>query len=204
MDAPVLVAKGADLMAKRIREIAKEHNVPIMENPPLARTLYDKVELDSARSAEPVRGRRASHRVHLQAQENRRSPDKRPAAKSIVPIPVREAARRPMAVAAAPANEHDRIASPHRPIWVAGASVMLVVLMIVPIPPWLLDILLSVNITLALVIMLTTLYTENALAFRVFPTLLLIITLFRLSLNISATRSILLHGYAGEVIELVR
>ena len=47
MDAPVVTAKGADLMARRIRELAREHNVPIMENPPLARTLYDKVELDS-------------------------------------------------------------------------------------------------------------------------------------------------------------
>ncbi len=48
MDAPVVTAKGADLVAKRIREIAKEHGVPIMENPPLARTLYAKVELDQA------------------------------------------------------------------------------------------------------------------------------------------------------------
>jgi flagellar biosynthetic protein FlhB len=47
MDAPVLSAKGADLVARRIREIAVEHGVPIMENPPLARTLYAKVELDS-------------------------------------------------------------------------------------------------------------------------------------------------------------
>jgi flagellar biosynthetic protein FlhB len=47
MDAPVLSAKGADLIARRIREIAAEHGVPIMENPPLARTLYAKVELDS-------------------------------------------------------------------------------------------------------------------------------------------------------------
>jgi flagellar biosynthetic protein FlhB len=47
MAAPVLVAKGADLMAKRIREVAAEHRIPIMENPPLARTLYDKVPLDS-------------------------------------------------------------------------------------------------------------------------------------------------------------
>jgi flagellar biosynthesis protein FlhB len=46
MDAPVVTAKGADLVAKRIRDIAKEHNVPIMENPPLARTLYEKVDLD--------------------------------------------------------------------------------------------------------------------------------------------------------------
>ena len=64
-----------------------------------------------------------------------------------------------------------------------------------------LDLLLTINITLALVIMLTTLYIENALAFSVFPTLLLIITLFRLSLNVTATRSILLHGYAGRMIE---
>jgi flagellar biosynthetic protein FlhB len=47
MDAPLLTAKGADLMARRIRELAAEHNIPIMENPPLARALYDKVELDS-------------------------------------------------------------------------------------------------------------------------------------------------------------
>jgi flagellar biosynthesis protein FlhB len=46
MDAPVVVAKGADLLAKRIRDIAKEYGIPILENPPLARTLYDKVELD--------------------------------------------------------------------------------------------------------------------------------------------------------------
>jgi flagellar biosynthetic protein FlhB len=45
-DAPVVIAKGADLLAKRIRDIAGEHGVPIMENPPLARTLYDKVDID--------------------------------------------------------------------------------------------------------------------------------------------------------------
>ncbi len=86
------------------------------------------------------------------------------------------------------------------PILVAGAAVSLVVLMIVPIPPMLLDMLLAFNITLALVIIATALYTENALAFSAFPTMLLIVTLFRLALNITATRAILLHGYAGEVI----
>lgn len=48
MEAPVVTAKGADLIAKRIREIAKENGVPIMENPPLARTLYAKVDLDQS------------------------------------------------------------------------------------------------------------------------------------------------------------
>ena len=87
------------------------------------------------------------------------------------------------------------------PIWVAGASVMLVILMIVPIPSVLLDLLLTLNIAAALLVIGVSLYAENALAFSVFPTLLLIITLFRLSLNITATRQILLHGYAGEVIQ---
>ena len=86
------------------------------------------------------------------------------------------------------------------PVFVAGASVMLVILMIVPIPSILLDFLLSMNIMVALLIIGVSLYAENALAFSVFPTLLLIVTLFRLSLNITATRQILLHGYAGEVI----
>jgi flagellar biosynthetic protein FlhB len=48
MDAPVVTAKGADLVAKRIRKVAEENNVPVMENPPLARTLYERVELDQA------------------------------------------------------------------------------------------------------------------------------------------------------------
>ncbi len=52
MDAPVLVAKGADQIALRIREVAKEHDIPVVENPPIARALYDNVELDQAIPAE--------------------------------------------------------------------------------------------------------------------------------------------------------
>jgi len=46
MHAPILVAKGADYLARRIRQIAEEHDVPIVENPPLARALYASVEVD--------------------------------------------------------------------------------------------------------------------------------------------------------------
>jgi flagellar biosynthesis protein FlhA len=94
----------------------------------------------------------------------------------------------------------DRLASSAH-VWVAAASVLMIALLIVPVQPWVLDLLLSMNISLALVILLVTLYTENALSFSVFPTLLLIVTLFRLSLNVTGTRAILLHGYAGAVIE---
>lgn len=82
----------------------------------------------------------------------------------------------------------------------AIAVITIVVMMIIPLPPFLLDLFLSLNITLALVIIMVAMYNVEPLQFSVFPSLLLITTLFRLSLNVSSTRLILLDGYAGEVI----
>ena len=84
---------------------------------------------------------------------------------------------------------------------VALAVVLVVAMMVIPLPPWLLDVLLTVNLSFALVILLVTIYTREALEFSVFPSLLLITTLFRLSLNVSSTRLILLQGHAGQVIQ---
>lgn len=89
----------------------------------------------------------------------------------------------------------------HSDILVAGLVVLILVMMIVPLPAFLLDALLVLNITCSLVILLLTMYTKDALEFSSFPSLLLIATLFRLALNVSSTRLILLHGYAGRVIE---
>lgn len=86
-------------------------------------------------------------------------------------------------------------------IIVAAAVIWTVIMMIIPIPRQLLDFLITVNISCALIILLVTMYNADALEFSVFPTLLLIMTLFRLSLNITATRLILLHGDAGSVIK---
>ncbi|MEM9595537.1 MAG: type III secretion system export apparatus subunit SctV [Acidobacteriota bacterium] len=74
-------------------------------------------------------------------------------------------------------------------------------IMIVPLPPFLLDLFLATNITLAVTLLMITLYVPNALALASFPTLLLVTTLFRLSLNVSSTRLILLYGYAGDMIQ---
>lgn len=82
----------------------------------------------------------------------------------------------------------------------AVGAVVIIGFMVVPIPPWLLDLLLCINITLALTILLVTIYCMNPLDFSSFPSLLLIVTLFRLALNISATRLILLHAEAGSII----
>jgi len=73
-------------------------------------------------------------------------------------------------------------------------------LMIVPLPTWLLDILLAANISMSIGVMLVVLYIPNALAIATFPTLLLLATLLRLALCVSATRLILLQADAGEVI----
>ncbi|MBO2945739.1 flagellar biosynthesis protein FlhA [Paenibacillus sp. F411] len=76
----------------------------------------------------------------------------------------------------------------------------IVLMMILPIPDWLLDVLLVINISLALIILLVAMNTKEALEFSIFPSLLLITTLFRLSLNVSTTKLILSEGEAGEVV----
>jgi flagellar biosynthesis protein FlhA len=73
----------------------------------------------------------------------------------------------------------------------------ILLLMILPLPPILLDILLSLSFTISLMILLTSLYLKNPLEFSTYPSLLLLTTLFRLSLNIASTRLILLHGNEG-------
>lgn len=93
-------------------------------------------------------------------------------------------------------------------LFVAFAVVMVVFMLFIPLPPIFLDILISFNITMALVVVLVTMYTLEPLHFSIFPTLLLITTLLRLALNVSATRLILLHGNessaaAGHVIESI-
>ncbi|MEN6413175.1 MAG: flagellar biosynthesis protein FlhA [Veillonellales bacterium] len=85
-------------------------------------------------------------------------------------------------------------------IMIAVAIITVVIMMIIPLPAFLLDLLLSFNITFALVIVMVAIYNVEPLQFSVFPSLLLITTLFRLALNVSSTRLILLNGYAGEVI----
>jgi flagellar biosynthesis protein FlhA len=104
---------------------------------------------------------------------------------------------------------NNNVASPLQlvPEWlIPVATVTLVFVMLVPVPTFVLDLLLACSITLAVVVLLSALYILRPVQFSVFPTLLLFLTLFRLSLNIASTRKILLHGNegtaaAGHVIE---
>ena len=82
------------------------------------------------------------------------------------------------------------------PLGVVG----IIMLLVVPVPAALLDVLIAVSILLALVILLTTMFVKRPLDFSVFPSLLLVATLLRLGLNVASTRLVLGNGYAGEVI----
>jgi flagellar biosynthesis protein FlhA len=86
-------------------------------------------------------------------------------------------------------------------IAIPAAIVGIVVMMVVPLPTPLIDLLLVVNIALATLALLSSMFTTRVLDFSIFPSYLLIATLFRLALNVSVTRLILLDGYAGKVIE---
>lgn len=82
-----------------------------------------------------------------------------------------------------------------------AAFVILVVgLMIVPLPTWVLDLLIATNLSFSVVVLLVVLYVPDAIGIATFPTLLLLTTLFRLSLNVASTRLILLQANAGQVI----
>lgn len=77
----------------------------------------------------------------------------------------------------------------------------IILMMVVPVPIWLLDVLLIINISIALMIILVGMNTQDALQFSIFPSLLLITTLFRLALNVSTTRNILANAEAGNVVK---
>ncbi len=79
--------------------------------------------------------------------------------------------------------------------------IFIVIAIIIPLPSWLLDFMIMMNIALSLIILVMTMFIKEALEFSVFPTVLLITTVLRLSLNVSTTRGILSKGYAGEVIK---
>ena len=104
------------------------------------------------------------------------------------------AVARPIAAVEGPAKRNAELG-------LAIAVVFVLALMIVPLPAVILDLLLATSIGLSLVVLLTTMQTTEPLEFSSFPSLLLLLTLFRLGLNFASTRLILSEGHAGEVIQ---
>src|SRR5690625_623267 len=79
--------------------------------------------------------------------------------------------------------------------------ILIIVMLVIPLPGWLLSVLILCNISLALIVILVSMNTQEALQFSIFPSLLLLLTLFRLGLNVSTTRSILAEADAGVVVD---
>jgi len=96
-------------------------------------------------------------------------------------------------------NVNDLI-SKYSDIFLAALVVAVIAMIVIPLPTWIVDILLTIQITIAVIILLVALYITDALKIASFPTILLISTLYRLSLNISTTRLILSRADAGEVV----
>ncbi|MCE5388165.1 MAG: flagellar biosynthesis protein FlhA [Acidithiobacillus sp.] len=88
--------------------------------------------------------------------------------------------------------------SPYQALLGPAVLIMILAMIIVPLPPILLDILFTFNITFALLILFAVLHVKKPLEFSSFPTVLLLVTLLRLALNVAAARVILLHGYRGD------
>ena len=89
----------------------------------------------------------------------------------------------------------------HSDILLAGTVMLILGMMIIPLPTAMMDLLVAANLAAGITILLISMYTRDVLAFSVFPSLLLLTTLFRLAINVSSTRLILLHGDAGKIIE---
>ena len=112
-------------------------------------------------------------------------------------------ARRPATAAPAGSAAGDaarRLVSAGAETWLAIGVVVIVALLVVPLPPFMLDALLALSMALSIVILLVTLSARDPIEFSIFPTLLLLITLLRLGLNVCSTRLILSTGHAGQVI----
>ncbi|MEC1179337.1 flagellar biosynthesis protein FlhA [Metasolibacillus meyeri] len=88
-----------------------------------------------------------------------------------------------------------------RDIGVLAAVILVVAMLIIPLPTWLLSFLIIINITLALLVLLTAMNMKEALDFSIFPSVILLLTLFRLGLSVSTTRAILANGDAGDVVD---
>ena len=86
-------------------------------------------------------------------------------------------------------------------IFIAFGLVAVLATLIIPLPTFILDLFLACSISLAIAVLIVTLSSREALELSTFPSLLLFVTLFRLSLNVASTRLILLQGNAGKIIE---
>ncbi len=204
MEAPIVVAKGRNLLAAQIREVALWHGIPLVENPPLAHALYRAVEVGQAippKLYAVVAEILGGHLAGAGAGGCRRRNAGEELTMATTPAKPATTATK----AGSTKTDPSKISSAAE--WIMPvAAVALIFVMLVPLPSLLLDVLLAFSITAAVLVLLSAIQILRPSQFSVFPSLLLLLTLFRLSLNLASSRRILLHGNegvsaAGRVIE---
>jgi type III secretion system FlhB-like substrate exporter len=208
MGAPQVISKGADLLAMKIRDIAKGHAIPVLQSPMLARALYANAELDQDipaslytavaqvlayvyRLKAAMRGGSDARRAvpnRLCRQNSTRCPSfrpQRPCRMNTNPSTPAEMvrqqntsvhARRPLHPAGRGHSGHDGAAVAPHGCWTPFFTL---------------------NIAIALMVMMVAAYMIRPLDFAAFPSVLLLTTLMRLSLNVASTRVVLLEGHTG-------
>ena len=185
MLAPRVVAKGADQLAFKIRQLALRHGVPMVENAGLARTLYRMVPL----------GKGIPQTLYKAVAE-------------VLAFVYGMGHRGGSRVMGGYFWQKVKGLTSNSDIFIAISLLVILAVMIVPINPFMLDIFLTTILALSMVILLVSVYTKRPLEFSTFPSILLVMTLFRLSLNMASTRNILLGGAsvgpsaAGEIVRL--
>ncbi len=171
--------------------MARWHEIPIVENPPLAQALYRAVEVGQAIPAKLYAAVAEILAFLYRAQVRAAAGDRQ----GITKWRMQPTNRKRLAEAAGRAE------------WIVPvAAVALVFVMLVPLPAFVLDLLLAISITASVLVLLSAMHILRPVQFSVFPSLLLLLTLFRLSLGLASSRRILLHGNegagaAGHVIE---
>eukprot|EP01034_Spumella_vulgaris_P022659 gene22659-28803_t len=184
LGAPRVIAKGADLIALKIRQAAQQHSIPLLESPRLARALFTHTEIDEEIPT-------ALYMAVAQVKA-------RNLALALFPMCPKNWTRTALAL---PKDAlHERCFNAVARTFGIGAPLVVVAIlamMVLPLPSWVLDIFFTLNIAVALMVMMVASYTKKALDFAVFPTVLLISTLLRLSLNVASTRVVLLDGHTG-------
>lgn len=98
-------------------------------------------------------------------------------------------------------NRFAQLASSRSEVVGASFIILMIVMMVIPLQPAVLDVLIAINITVSVVLVISAILIESPLAFSSFPAILLMTTLFRLSLTISTTRQILLEADAGHIVQ---
>ena len=171
MRAPVVVAKGTDLLAARIREIAAENGVPLVEAPPLARALYRSVELGHEVPAAlyVTVAQVLTYVYQLKAAM----------ARGAKPPPAAGHSTESNLMADTNNEFHDRASLMRMGIGVPIGLISILAMMILPLPPVVLDVLFTFNIALSLVIVMAVFNVKRPLDFAIFPTVLLLVTILR-------------------------